>query len=76
MSASVRQPCNGLKRYTKQMVFQLAASLMLTGPERHKRRRVRKIKRCKTDLKLETGWGCDESGEGAARENMYLFQIY
>lgn len=30
VSTSARQPCNGLKRNTKQMVFQLAALLMLT----------------------------------------------
>lgn len=40
VSAQVRQPHNGLKRYMKQMVFQLAASVMLTGHvTRGKRRR-------------------------------------
>ncbi len=48
VSALVRQPHNGLKRYTKQMVFQLAASLMLTGhvtQAARRRKRVREIRR-------------------------------
>lgn len=53
VSVPVRQPCNGLKRDTKQMIFQLVASLMLTGhvmPGKHKRKSMKRINSWRWDF--------------------------